>query len=279
MDITEYFPIKSQSTIEDKQFLIAIRTLVGDCLNTYTYVEIGSYLGGSLAPFVMDERCQSILSVDDRGLVLADERGGLYDYQHVTSHLMLTNLRNHGLDTSKVTVFDGSMEKLPPQDTSYDLAFIDGEHTDEAVFRDFLYVFDLMKEDCIVMFHDSHLIAKSFLTIQVLLRKHHGSRRYTFFKLANSEMSALFFGKFADVDTTRLFGPGDTEEEMYQRSEKSLLQHKINHRLRFNVVPKLPPGFISRVRSRLWRTVPTRVITEILPPSVQWSAPTPEDKP
>ena len=63
----------------------------------YKYLEIGSYLGGSLTPFLMDPACQLVLSIDDRGRVLPDERAINYDYTAVTTQSMLDNLHRSGL--------------------------------------------------------------------------------------------------------------------------------------------------------------------------------------
>ena len=63
---------------------------------------------------------------------------------------MLDTPHRHGLDTGKLTTHDGSIDTLPPQTQKFDLAFIDGEHTDDACFRDFLWALPLMSEDGIV---------------------------------------------------------------------------------------------------------------------------------
>ena len=50
-EIARLFPIESQSSIRDKEFLLAAQRLMGDVAPCYDYLEIGSFLGGSLAPF------------------------------------------------------------------------------------------------------------------------------------------------------------------------------------------------------------------------------------
>ena len=59
------FPIVSQTTDEDKIVLLKLKNLMQK-LNSYSYLEIGTYLGGSLTPFVKDSNCKYILSIDDR---------------------------------------------------------------------------------------------------------------------------------------------------------------------------------------------------------------------
>ena len=125
-------------------------------IGTYNYLEIGSYRGGSLTPFLMDPACKMILSIDDRGRVLPDERGISFDYTGITTQSMLDDLNHCGITTDKLRTFDGSIRTLIDDYTaSFDLAFIDGEHTDEACFRDFLWALPLVKPNSIVIFHDS----------------------------------------------------------------------------------------------------------------------------
>ena len=49
-DLNEEFPIRSQTSDSDKLSLLQIRDILG-CKGTYKYLEIGSFLGGSLTPF------------------------------------------------------------------------------------------------------------------------------------------------------------------------------------------------------------------------------------
>ena len=75
------FPINSQTSDSDKEVLLKIRSLLGP---KYSYLEIGSYLGGSLTPFLRDENCIKILSIDNRGQKQPDERGAKFDYSGIT---------------------------------------------------------------------------------------------------------------------------------------------------------------------------------------------------
>ena len=49
-EIARHFPIESQSSDRDKAFLLSAKRLMGDVAPGYDYLEIGSFLGGSLAP-------------------------------------------------------------------------------------------------------------------------------------------------------------------------------------------------------------------------------------
>ena len=81
--LDKFFPIHSQTSKEDKIFLLNTIKLLNLNLSTYNYLEIGSYLGGSLTPFIMDKKCKKILSIDKRNLKLSDERGENYDYKNI----------------------------------------------------------------------------------------------------------------------------------------------------------------------------------------------------
>jgi len=170
-DLANLFPVPSQTSVDDKLFLLGSMRLARK-KGSYAYLEIGSFLGGSLTPFLMDTACKMVLSIDERGQVLPDERGIKYDYSEFTTQSMLDELNRHSIGTEKLRTFDGSIHSLTDNYTaSFDLAFIDGEHTDEACFRDFLWTLPLMKSDAFIMFHDSSLIYKSLKLIMVYLDK------------------------------------------------------------------------------------------------------------
>jgi hypothetical protein len=65
-DLEYFFPIPSQ-TSSRQTFLLGTMRLVRNS-RAYNYLEIGSFLGGSLTPFLMDTACKTILSIDDRGI-------------------------------------------------------------------------------------------------------------------------------------------------------------------------------------------------------------------
>jgi Methyltransferase domain len=224
------FPIESQTSDRDKAFLLDAQRLIRDFTHSYDYLEIGSFLGGSLAPFLSDPACRSILSIDERGLTLADERGALFDYAGVTTQSMLDRLSLAGLATTKLTTHDGAVDTLPAPGRLFDLAFIDGEHTDQACFRDFLWALPLMKPDAAIMFHDSSLIYKAIRLIALYLRKE--GRSFALLKKKNSEMSAVFLGECGRCDLGGYFEAGEDLAEFYAASEVSVLESNIRNRVR-----------------------------------------------
>lgn len=230
LDVAALFPIKSQTSLRDKAFLLGAQALMHDRIGRYAYLEIGSFLGGSLAPFLRDERCEAIVSVDDRERLQPDSRGASYDYAGVTAQTMLGVLHDAGLETAKLSTFDGSIDAMPEGAAKFDLAFIDGEHTDEACFRDFLWTLPHLKQDALVMFHDSTLVFRALRLISLYLRKH--GYQHVMFKRHKSEMSAVAFGKFADAELSTFLGMADDLDAFYLRADAYVLSEQVKHRVR-----------------------------------------------
>jgi predicted O-methyltransferase YrrM len=232
-DLAMQFPIESQTSDSDKSFLLGVVAMLRGAKGSYDYLEIGSFLGGSLAPFLRDAACRSVVSIDDREKIQPDERGASFDYRGVSVAAMLDKLRAAGLDTAKLHTFDGSIENWTPGTARFDLAFIDGEHTDIACFRDFLWTFPLMRENAIVMFHDSTLIHKAIRILLVYLE----SRRvnFSFVKGQDSEMSCLIFGAWQAPDIERRLGPLEDPGDFFSRAEMELLHMQIENRAEFNL--------------------------------------------
>ena len=238
------FPIASQTSESDRRFIVAMLDLVKASKQRFSYIEVGSFLGGTLAPFLMDDMCEHVLSADERERQQPDERGARYDYHGITSQTMIDNLKKHGLSTDKLAIHDGSIETLQTH-RRYDLAFIDAEHTDYAVFRDYLYVMDHMKGDSVVMFHDSSLVSKGIQNILTLTKKNSlkpggsfsqsgGSEppRFRFLKKRHSEMSCILFGAFAKADCASL-GEEVPMDEFLLHSARYVFQQKILNQVVF----------------------------------------------
>jgi Methyltransferase domain len=234
-DLGVFFPIPSQTSSSDKLLLLGLMRL-GQSKGSYKYLEIGSFRGGSLAPFLMDPGCELILSIDDRGRVQPDERGISFDYTAITTQSMLDNLHSCGISTDKLRTFDGSIHTLDDDFTSsFDLAFIDGEHTDEACFRDFLWTLPLMKSNSVIMFHDSTIIYKSLKLIMLYLDKvKHG---YTFFKGTDADVSALLFGDFQKIDRFQYLGAEENQSIFFARAEAIRIMQQFQNRRRIRFVP------------------------------------------
>jgi hypothetical protein len=194
----------------------------------------------------MDSRCKLVLSIDERECKLNDERGAKFDYAGITNKTMIDNLEKYGINTANLQTFDGSIDTFKGSPATFDLAFIDGEHTDFACFRDFLWVMPMMKSDAIVMFHDSTLIYKALKLIQLYLRK--SGLQFKFFKKTDSDMSCILLGEFSKADASMAFGAEQNPEEFYDIAETAIINYLISNRVvvQFNakVIPqKTFPAF------------------------------------
>jgi hypothetical protein len=220
------FPIKSQTSLQDKIVILKVISL----FEFYTYCEIGSFLGGSLTPHIKNEKCLNILSIDDRERAQPDERGVLYDYEGITSSSMIDNLKSVNLSIDKIETFDGSIQDLKNYNKQFDLIFIDGEHTDIACFRDFVYSLKLIKDSGIIMFHDSTIVYKGIQMILVYLESI--NLKYHFTKVKNSEMSLLFLGEY---NTDELF-VSENLEDFFNAAETYRIESLLSNRTKNNQV-------------------------------------------
>lgn len=227
MDLKYEFPITSQTTDADKHTMLVVRDIVGS-LKVYNYLEIGSYLGGSLTPFLRDNACSHILSVDERLRNTPDERGVNFHY-NITSEMMIDTLHENGFSTEKLEVFDHSIEHYSLKNRSYDILFIDGEHTDFATFRDFIYGRKHLAHDAIVLFHDSKLIYKSLQMIQALLASE--ELPFALMKIKNSVMTVLLLGSYSAPQFKSFFDVEEDLERFYMESEKEIIMSLAKHRL------------------------------------------------
>ena len=129
-------------------------------VQTYDYLEIGSWMGASLHWHLTNDRCLSVTSVDLRpmGPVL-DERAqfnNIFQY-NVTTQDMLDAFKTNAIPTDKLTCIDGTVDDIPNW-KKFDLVFIDAEHTSKAVYYDATHCLPVMKESCIMLFHDAWIV-------------------------------------------------------------------------------------------------------------------------
>ncbi len=157
LDLKIFEKIKTQLTDNDKQTLLGCQFAVRNLLPKYNYLEIGSYLGGSIQPHLLDEKCARVYSIDKRPLRQPDERGVDYIYLNNSTARML-ELLSEIAPTDKIKTIDGDTrrEVKPSQiEEKIQMCFIDGEHTDEAVLSDFKFCLEVLDENGAILFHDS----------------------------------------------------------------------------------------------------------------------------
>jgi len=236
MNIENYFPISSQSSVEDRAVILKLKEFIKQKYSKYNYVEIGSYLGGSLTPHLIDTCCLKVLSIDDRERQQPDERGVIYDYAKITNQTMLDKILSVGLTIEKLETFDGDLKdylnKSSNKNTKYHIAFIDGEHTNSACFSDFVNLRKLLETDSIVAFHDSHLVFSALKNIKTLLESE--GAKFKFIKVLNSDVSFILFGDLVNIDTKSLIA--DDENWMFIAESKLLLEI-FKNRLKLGIIP------------------------------------------
>ena len=228
-EINNFFPIPSQTSIIDKYILLKINKFINLNIKNFIYLEIGSYLGGSLTPFLINKNCKRVISVDKRHQILQDERSEKWSYKKYSNNLMIKKLKENKLNINKLKSFDGDMSEYKSNE-NYDIVFIDGIHTDKNTFSDFLYSFDRVKKNSIILFHDSTVIYKSLLLINELLSKN--KCKYKIFKFKNSGITGIFFGSFSKMNINKRIFPTQNFLKFCNKVEENLLIQKLNNRIK-----------------------------------------------
>jgi hypothetical protein len=156
---TAVFAVRSQTTANDRRSFLLLQKLVRDVLPSYVYLEVGSHVGGTLLPHLLDPKCRQAFSIDKRPPSQRDERGVMYDYKGNTTQRMLAMLAPHAPAENfrKLTTYDADLSDLPRGFTRADLLVIDAEHTNTAVFRDYLAALKSAGQSFIMAFHDANL--------------------------------------------------------------------------------------------------------------------------
>jgi hypothetical protein len=196
LDLAHFRWIESQTSLEDRRALLSMREAVCAVDGSYRYLEVGSHLGGSLQPHVADARCVSIFSIDPRPAEQPDDRWTTtYKYEGNSTERMLTLLAAiPGADTSKIRSFELSSWQLPAGSipSTVNMAFVDGEHTNAAVIRDFNAVRKHLARGSVLAFHDCGVTPHALLQIRRLLARERETRS-TFLHFPHSVVVAIVF--------------------------------------------------------------------------------------
>lgn len=172
LDLSLFDGIDTQSNAGDRRSWLAVQRSVR-VPSGYTYLEIGSHLGGSIQQHVVDPLCRRIISIDKRPIHVPDDRGPLVNYPENSTAHMMDNLRKvtpNNLD--KIICFDCDSKDI---DTSLipeppDYCFIDGEHTRTAVLSDFEFCLRVCAPNAVICFHDAAVIRGALEEILSSLR-------------------------------------------------------------------------------------------------------------
>ena len=160
LDLRLFEKIPSQSSAQDKQSFLACQLATREIRPNYNYLEIGSYLGGSIQPYLLDDRCARIYSIDKRPLTVPDERGSDFTYLNNSTKRMIENLRELAPEkVEKIVTIDGDTRTIDPSEIKdkIELCFVDGEHTDAAVLSDFKFCLKVLEKDGAIVFHDAQI--------------------------------------------------------------------------------------------------------------------------
>lgn len=168
LDTSVFDHVYSQLFPEDKRTLLALQKAVRSMQPEYSYLEIGSYMGGSIQPYLLDSRCRRIYSIDTRPHIPPDARGHIQVYPENSTEKMLSLLREVSeANIGKITCFDADasavdMNSIKEKPT---VCFIDGEHTDAAVLSDFAFCRKVLADRGIICFHDANVVFGGLLKI------------------------------------------------------------------------------------------------------------------
>jgi hypothetical protein len=254
LDISLFEAILSQTTAGDRRSLLAVQRAMARTHGEYAYLEIGSYLGGTLQPYLADERCKKIYSIDPRPSRLPDERspGCVWHYEDNSSERMLSLLNGAGLgDVGKIACIESDASQVDPTriETTPQVVFIDGEHTTRAVMSDYGFCSRIVSKDGVVVFHDFSIIYPALLEICRQLKERKSA--FTPVKLEDN-VFAIFFDRNILISDAYL-------SPLYKRHRRFWFSFRAK---RF--VKQLLPGpllsWIVKVRNA-WRAV------EVTPPS------------
>ena len=230
--IKKNFPISSQTSNNDKKIILKIiNFLKKNKKKKFKYLEIGSFLGGSLTPYLLENSCELIVSIDKRNQKQDDERSEEWSYERVSEAHMIKKLKEHNLKIDKLRTFNGDVKDFKTK-MKFDLVFIDGIHTDINTFSDFLITHNKVNKDSIIMFHDSSIIFKSISMINLLLK----NRKYKFklIKFKGSEITSFFFGKFSNSNLNKLITPIENFDLFCKTAQERLLLEQINNRVKID---------------------------------------------
>ena len=195
LDVSLYEMIPSLTLKSEQRALLAVQRATVGRRDRYAYLEIGSHLGGTIQPHLVDSRCKRIYSVDPRPHSQPDDRspGFIDTYEGNSTERMLELLQMIDAEESKkIKCFEVDASKIDLRriNVNPDIAFIDGEHTKSAVLSDFLFCDRVVRPDGTIVFHDFGIVYPAIFDICRQLRRKR--REYTAVKLEN-EVFAIFF--------------------------------------------------------------------------------------
>jgi hypothetical protein len=161
LDISLFASIETQLSDADRRSLLAVHAALRQAYGRFSYLEIGSHLGGSLQAVIRDPSCDAIVSIDSRPPAQPDERGFVYRYPANSTARMLEELRHlPDSDLTKLQTIDATTDQLDPATLSIvpQVCFVDGQHTDAAALGDARFCLAALGTEGCIAFHDSQVV-------------------------------------------------------------------------------------------------------------------------
>ena len=224
-DTSLFSAIHSETTENDKKSLLVLQECARSA-GEYTYLEIGSALGGTIQPHYVDPLCTMIYSIDKRPEFVQDDRGRLIHYPHNSSRGMLRGLAQAfpWVTKSRIRTFDLDASLVNPSEIAQKpgLCLIDGEHTVAAVFSDFMFCLAVSDSNAIIALHDANIITGALRRIEACLIS--GSTRFQSLILPDMVCTILLNGAVAYAD--RLSPMSLNKDEYFRRSEERLSRRR-----------------------------------------------------
>lgn len=161
LDPSLFATIESQSTASDQRAMLALHAAARAHFGSFTYLEIGSHIGGSMQALVADPACTSIISLDPRPKVFADERGLPSEYPDNSTERMMEHLAKvPNADLKKVRAIESDTQRVAPDliSPAPHFCFIDAEHTTVAALNDARFCLKVARPDAVIAFHDANVV-------------------------------------------------------------------------------------------------------------------------
>jgi hypothetical protein len=168
--------IPSQTSPRDRRSLLAVQRATARRFARFAYLEIGSHLGGSIQPYLLDPRCEAVVSIDARPATQPDDRspGCVVAYENNSTERMLRGLRDLAPQSiGKLRCFESDASAVDPASISPrpHVAFIDGEHTRRAVLSDFAFCRGVLASGGTIVFDDFPIVYPAVLEACRALRE------------------------------------------------------------------------------------------------------------
>ncbi len=224
LNIRLFDAIPPQASDDDKRMLLLAQQAIRSVKKTYTYLETGSYLGGSLQIHLASPYCEHIYSIDKRPELQPDERNKAYAYPKDGAEQMLALLQWHypNVSLDKLEILNASTENLPADaiPNPPDLCFIDSEHTVRQALADFFFCLKVAGKDCLIVFHDANIVHRA-----ILIAKAYAARRNlrcSAMKVAGN-IYIFLMGAYADSLQPQ-FAPYAVDDAVFEQEAKIFLE-------------------------------------------------------